>query len=229
VSESIRLQDSPILARYKRLRGSPSLTSILLKSLSKQSIMDSTKRLGLRKKMLISQGYLREMEVLLDYCVYSYSKGGRNAVERYLEGVAPAKESDHGMLLEAMLFSYYSIFQIKDFERGAGVTLFDLLRLQNLLLLDIGLSSTAVRGMMFAGRVLPLADYFMTSGAFIPLDRQFVEETLMPTVAKFDPKINPGPEFVFSRTDEARFSAEIIRAALKKGMLETMVYSGIEV
>lgn len=230
MSERIPLKDSSILAEYKRLRRSlPSLTSVLVKSLSKPAIMESAKRLGLGKKRIMIQGNLREMEVLLDYCVYSYRKGGNNAVQRFLEVGAPIQNSDHGMLLQAMLFSHYSIFQIKDFERGAGATLFDLLRLQDLLLLDIGLSSTVVQGMMFAGRVLPLTDYFMTSGAFIPLDRQFVEGTVIPTVTEFKPKINPGLEFAFSPTDEARFAAEIIRAALKGGMLETMIYSGIEV
>jgi hypothetical protein len=222
-------RDYSIFSDYKRLRQAvPNLTSAIMKCLSRPAIMDCAKRLGLRKGKGLIFGNMQEMDVFMDYCIYSYRKRGKNAIQRYAEDFAPPEASDDVILLQAMLHSHYSIFQVRDLERGRGVTLFDLLRSENLLLLDVGLSSSAIRGMMFAGRVLPLNDYYMTSGAFIPLDREFVEKTVIPTVERFLSKIHREAESVLSPADESQFSAEIIRPALRAGMLERMAYSRIE-
>ena len=221
--------DYPSFSEYKRLRQAvPSLTSAIAKCLSRPDILDCGKRLGLRKGKNLFLGKLQEIDVFMDYCIYSHRRGGKNAIQRYVENFAPPEPSDDGILLQAMLLAHYSIFQVGDLESGRGVTLFDLLRTENLLLQDVGLSSSATRGMVFAGRVLPLDDYYMTSGAFIPLDREFIKNTVIPTAERFRSKINREAESVLSPADEAQFSAEIIRAALRAGMLERMTYSGIE-
>ena len=223
------LRDYPLFSEYKRLRQAvPKLTSAIVKCLSKPAIMDCAKMLGLRKGKDLILRDMQEMDVFMDYCIYSYRRGGKNAIQRYVEEFAPPEASDDRILLKAMLLSHYSIFQVRDFERGRGITLFDLLRSENLLLLDVGLSSSVIRGMMFAGRVLPLGDYYITSGAFIPLDREFVEKTVIPTVERFLSKINQESESVLSHAHESQFSAEIIRRALRAGMLERMTYSRIE-
>ncbi len=206
----------------------PNLTSNIVKCLRKPTIMDSAKRLGLRKGKGLVLGGMQAMDVLMDYCIYSYRRGGKNEIQSYVENCGPAEASDDGILLRAMLRCHYSIFQVRDIERGRGLTLLDLLLNKELLLLDVGLSSSAIQGMSFAGRVLPLGDYYMTSGAFIPLYREFVEKTVIPTVERFISKINREAESVFSPVDEDAFSAQIIRAALKDGMLESMAYSEIK-
>lgn len=221
-------QESAFFSEYKRLRkGAPGLTSAIVKCLSKLAIMDSAKKLGLRKGKTLILENLHEMDVFMDYCIYSYRKGGKNAIQRYIDRCDPAEESDEWILLRAMLHSHYSIFQVRAIERGKGLTLFDLLCGEDILLFDVGLSNTATQGMMFAGRILPLGAYYMTSGAFIPLNRVLVERTVVPSAERLLSKVNRRTESVITPDDEDRFSTEIIRAALRDGMMERIAYTEI--
>jgi len=222
------LHDYTLFSEYKRLRKAvPNLTSAIVKCLSKPAIMDCAKKLGLRKGKNLILENMHEMDVFMDYCIYSYRKGGKNAIQRYIDQCDPAEESDEWILLRAMLHSHYSIFQVRAIERGKGLTLCDLLCGEDLLLFDVGLSSSASQGMMFAGRILPLGDYYITSGAFIPLDRELVEKTVIPSAERFLSKINRKPESIITPADEDRFSVEIIRAALREGMMQRMAYTEI--
>ncbi|MFH1114460.1 MAG: hypothetical protein V1792_11110 [Pseudomonadota bacterium] len=228
MSPTTYLQDDSLLSEYKRLRKAlPYLTSALVKCLSKTAIMECAKKLGFCKGKRLVFGSLQEADVLMDYCIYSFRRGGKTAIQRYALNQPPPEGSDHDVLLKAMVRSYYSIFQVKDLERGRGLLLFDLFRTENFSLLDIGLSSSAIRNSVFAGRVLPICGYYMTSGAFIPLGRELLGQTVIPMVERFSSRINREADTVFSPPDEARFSMEIIRAALRKGMLERMTYADI--
>lgn len=165
-----------------------------------------------------------EMPILLDYCLYTDGRGGKTAIERYLEGNSPPESSDQMILLRAMRNSHYSVFEVKSIQRGRGATLFDMLRDEEFLLMDVGIGSTAVPGMFFAGRVLPVGEYFLTSGAFIPLSPDFFMSTVMPALKKYWPNTPSDEPVVLDPSQEAAFSAQIIRAALRKGQLEMVAY-----
>ena len=126
--------------------------------------------------------------------------------------------------LRAMTQSHYSIFQIRDIQKGQGATLFDLLRYNEISLLDVGLSTTGTFGVILAGRVLPIEDYYITSGAFIPLTADFIQRRVFPVLAKFCPHSPAEKPVILSPGQEAAFSGEIIKAALREGQLEMMAY-----
>lgn len=229
MSLTTSLKDDALFSEYKRLRQAmPRLTSALLRGVSKPALKEGAKKLGLLKGNTFVFGSLQESDVLMDYCIYSCRRGGQTAIERFARNSPPPEGSDHAILLNAMLRSHYSIFQVKEIEKGRGITMNDLLRNRELLLFDVGLSSTAVPYAAFAGRVLPLGEHYMTSGAFIPLNPEVFRQAVIPTMEIFLSKINREAESPLLPPDEARFSAQIIRAALREGLLDRMTYADIE-
>jgi hypothetical protein len=222
-------QDQQALAEYKSLRAkSRHLNSALTKLLPKSAIMDGAKRLGLRKGRLLTFGAQDETSILLDYCLYSFRRGGKTIIERYLENTPLEKKSEEMILLRAMVRSFYSIFIVKSIHKGRGVTLFDLFRDATFLLMDVGIGSTALPGMLFAGRVLPLAGYCMTSGAFLPLDHDLAEEVVESIPERYLQRENDEGRLIIGHRDEAVLSARIIRKALKRGAMETIAYMETE-
>lgn len=219
------LQNRQPFSEYKRLRKTGRhLNQALVDRLPKAAMLGSAKKLGLRKGKSLVFNSEHEMPVLFDYCLYTDRRGGKTAVERYLERNPPPDASDLMILLRAMRKAHYSVFQVKSVQRGQGATLLDILRYETFVLMDVGIGSTAEPGMLFAGRVLPVGKYYMTSGAFIPLSADFFERRVVPALEKFCPNAPADESVVFSPTQEAAFSAQIIRAALREGQLERMAY-----
>ncbi len=222
-------QDQQALAEYKSLRAkSRHLNSTLTKLLPKSAIMDGAKRLGLRKGKLLTFGEEDEISILLDYCLYSFRRGGKTIIERYLENTPLREKSEEMILLQAMVRSFYSTFVVKSIHKGRGVTLLDLLRDATLFLMDVGIGSTANRGMLLAGRVLPLTGYCMTSGAFLPLDHDLAEEVVKSIPERYLERENDQGRLIMGYRDEAVLSARIIRKALKRGAMEAMAYMETE-
>lgn len=87
-------------------------------------------------------------------------------IDRYLEQAQPTVLSEEDMqLLNAMSNAYYSLFLVDAVQSDRGATLHDLLRHKTFFLMDTGLGQSARPGLMLAGRVLPLADFAMSSGS----------------------------------------------------------------
>lgn len=168
-----------------------------------------------------------ELSVLFDYCLYNYPRNGKSVIDRHLELSPPPAISDERLLLEAMSHSYYSLFLVEDIQTDKGATLRDLLCDETLCLIDIGIGQSARPGMILAGRVLPLADFHMASGTFIPVQGQEMRREVMLIVEKFLKNKKAG-EALFSSGHEAAFSAQIIRTLLRAGALDTTVYRGTE-
>jgi hypothetical protein len=213
------------LSDYRSLRETGRhLNHALVGRLPKVAIMECAKKLGLRKGKSLVLDNEHAMAVLFDYCLYSYTRGGKNVIENSLENASPGETSEEMTLLRAMVKAHYSVFLVEQIEKGAGASLFDLLRHERLRLIDIGIGSTAVRGMFFAGRLLPLGEFYITSGAFVPLPPQLVERIVIPALEKFCGDARAEEAVVLSPVQEAAFSGQIIRAALKAGALDRIGY-----
>jgi hypothetical protein len=221
-------KEDELLNRYKQLRErGRALNHLLVEQLPKAAIHECAKKLGLLKGATLVLGNEDELSVLFDYCLYTHRRGGKNVIDRYLETSPPPATSDEMLLLKAMSNSYYSLFLVEDVQTGKGATLRDLLRDKTLFLMDIGMGQSAVPGLMFAGRVLPLADFHMSSGAVIPLQGEGVRQEVMLILKKFLQHKKEG-DVLFSPGQEAAFSAQIIRALLRAGALDTLMYRDIE-
>ncbi|MFC1835413.1 hypothetical protein ACFL2Q_11870 [Thermodesulfobacteriota bacterium] len=218
-------QNRKALAQYKRLRNAGRhLNEVLVERLPDASVLDCAKKLGLLKAGSLVLNSEQEMPILLDYCLYADRRDGKTVIERYSVRNPPPDASDEMILLQAMKNSHYSVFEAKSIHLRQGATLLDMLRDEEFLLMDVGIGSTGRSGMFFAGRVLPLEQYFLTSGALIPLSADFFMREVMPALKKYWPSTQPEQPIVLSPTQEAAFSAQIIRAALRKGQVEMVAY-----
>jgi len=84
----------------------------------------------------------------------------------------PAPESDDFLLLSALVRARYSMFQIEDMVPGLGAVIRDLLRGDEIFIVDVGLSESAIERFIMACRIFaPTPDFFMTTGTALPVDR----------------------------------------------------------
>lgn len=215
------------MARYKRFRMlGKELNSSLIRRVPKPVVLKCGKKLGMLKGKTLVLGSEDELSVLFDYCLYSYRRNGKNAIQRYLEQSPPPADSEQMLLLQAMCKAYYSLFAVEKIHTGKGATMKDLLMNRCFVLMDIGIGETALPGMIFAGRVLPFEDFSMTSGTFIPIDRDLMESDILPVVERLLQGKKDGDAFL-TPGQEATFSGQIIRAAVRAGIFDRIEYSNI--
>jgi len=220
--------DKEMLRRYKRLRNTGrDLGVILTKKVPRRAITECGKKLGLLRGKALVLRKEDELSVLFDYCLFNYRRGGKNIIERYIEESPPPPESDEMILLSAMAQSSYSLFIITEIREGYGAVIQDLLRGDSLFLMDIGIGKSGRPGIQFAGRVMPMSDFYMTSGAFIPLQGERLEKRIMSIVKRFERKKRKGDDLLFSKEQESAFSAQVIRVLLRGGALNYTVYTGV--
>jgi len=181
-----RNDNQGLIDRYKQVRAvGRDLNMTLAKQLPKAAVPECGKKLGIVKAGTLILNNDDEIAIVYDYCLYHYRRGGKNTIERYLENSAPAAESTEMAILNAMLASYYSVFKVFEIRPNQGASLQDLLNNKIINLLDIGLSETGAVGLDVAGRVLPFANFNMSSGTLIPLPESVFEEKIIPIARKF--------------------------------------------
>ena len=161
------------LARYRQLRAvSRSLHHTLTSRLPKDAIEECGKLLGIYRNGTLFLDSEDETSVLMDYCIYDWRRDGRNVIERYIAETSIEPDSDERILLDAMLEARYSLFVVDEVVDGLGVQTYDLLRGDGGFVMDVGLSKTAVKGLVLAGRIITPGDcaFSMTTGAALPAD-----------------------------------------------------------
>jgi hypothetical protein len=211
-----------ILPRYRKIREvSFHLNNKLVKTLSKETLEEGGRRLGILKRGVLVFDSEDETSVLMDYCIYNVHNHGRNAVQRYLAETPPRAGSDEMLVLKAMMDAYYSILQVQSVERGVGVNVLDMLRRDTGFVADIGFGNTAKVGMGLAGRVIPFEGFLMSGGASLPVDD------------KAGLRVSGGLKRLFDRpTDykrltpdqEADLAAMVIRSCIDTGTASQIVY-----
>jgi hypothetical protein len=206
-----------IISRYQHLRMvGRSLSSKLVKRLSKDVLHEGGKKLGILRGGTLVFESEDETSVLMDYCLYDVRRNGRNTIEQYLIDFSADPESDEMTCLRAMQHAIYSLFVVESVERGLGVTVRDLLSNEVLLVVDMGFGSTAQPGLVFASRLLFHDGFSMTGGAalpvaLLPVDRRdaMMKELLVATAPENDGYFDP---------------ASLIRACLSEGCSSHVQY-----
>jgi hypothetical protein len=159
-----------LLACYKKVRTtSLKLNNRLAGRLSKDTLYEGGKKLGILKGNTLVFDNEDESAILMDYCIYNVRRNGRNAIEQYLIDCPPDPESDETTCLKAMQHGIYSLFVVESVERGLGATMRDLLSQEVLLILDIGLGRSSQPGLVLASRMLPHDGFSITGGAALPV------------------------------------------------------------
>lgn len=176
----LRPNHQNLVARYQRLRPTRlRLNNELVRRLSRDVLHEGGKRLGLLRGDTFVFEDEDQSSVLMDYCIYDVFRAGRNAVDQYLCECPPEPDSDEMVCLRAMQQATYSLIVVEQVEPGVGCHVRNLFTEETRLLIDIGLSQTAVRNGVIATRLVDFGDYIATGGAALPLgvlDHNSLEE-----------------------------------------------------
>jgi hypothetical protein len=213
-----------VLPTYRKFRQiGIQLNHSLVKTLSKETLNEGGRRLGILKGDTLVFENEDQTSVLMDYCIHNVWVDGQNAVQRYREQSPPPSGSDELAVLTSMLEGYYTVIEVVKTDPGAGLTVRDHLRGGALFLADIGMSQSADRGHFFATRlfVVEEAGFVMTGGAALPVTLPVFFEI----EAELDRKFGPESDFAELGPDQdAEFTASIIRICLDAGMGSHVAY-----
>lgn len=220
----------PSLDRYRELRkAGRELNMAIVKQLPKVAAPECGKKLGLVKAGTLILNNDDEISILYDYCLHHYRRGGKNAIERFVESTPPQQGSDAELVLQAMLDSRFSAFEIRAILPHLGAVLRNLITGEEFKVMDLSLCDTGRAGMVVVGRMLPMGDFQMSSGTLIPLPVGIYEQKIRPVIDKFVKPQDSGPvSWRMSAGQEASFVAELIRVALYAGGEDNMFYTDIE-
>ncbi len=213
-----------LLAQYRRIRDvAKQLSHKLVESLDKDAIHESGRRLGILHRGVLVFDSEDMAAVLMDYAIHHYfAPDGRNAVRRYLDLSPPPADSEEPAVLQARINIRYGLFQVAGVFPGFGIEVNDVFRAERLLVIDVGLSNSARRGMVLASNVVCPGSFWMTTGAGLPVAAE-VLETLLGSVGRAF-GTNPQSFRALGRARQADLAALVIRTCLQKGMGERVAY-----
>ena len=222
-------KDDEVLRTYRRLRNVlTDMNKGFVRRLPKNSLMECAKKLGLAKGKVMVFNNPDETSVLFDYCLHNSRTRGKTLMESYAEETPPPPGSDEMTLLRALIDSFFSVFQVRQVDKGRGVLLHDIFKEDEVFLMDIGLGDTGVEKMVVAGRLLPLADFHMSTGALVPFWHEPVLEAVGPIMDKWLLHHPDMGRTKLSPALEANFSAQLIRAALRAGAIRAISYLDVK-
>lgn len=170
------VRDTPLVKKYRKYRSaSVDLHTKIMQGLNEQVYKEATGLLGVRKgKMIVLDE--DELPSVMDFALYDCRWQGKNAVELYQEEAGEERVIERE-LLAAMLSAYTSLFRLEYVRKAEKTLTFtDLLAAESdpVKIIDIGLSETAVPGLLVFFRLVSLADFNLSSGAsfIFPPDKE---------------------------------------------------------
>ena len=158
--------------RYRNLRAlAMDLNHRIIKTIPRRAIDDIGRALGILRKGVLVFETEDMSSVLMDCCLYDWFQNGKNLVQRYSEAHPAQPGTDDHFLLDAYLRAKYRVLIGLRAVSGAGLHCRDLLNNEELFLMDVALSRGVVEaGVALATRTLPLGDYWITTGAALPIN-----------------------------------------------------------
>ena len=156
-----------LVEKYKTYRniGKELNHKIMDTCVSRDVLMGSARLLDIVREDTLIFGSKDETNILMDFVLNEYQVNNKNAIEIYREKVGWQNEIEKG-ILDALLSSHTSLFKVISVSKAEN-TLFlsDLLnKRDNIKLIDIAFSETAIPGLLLFIRLVPFKDFNMTSG-----------------------------------------------------------------
>lgn len=163
-----------------------------------------------------------DLTILYDYCIYSHHLRGRNLVQRFVNQLPLTEDNEEIAVRQAICRARYSIFQIERLSKHRVIQACDLVRGDKLSVVDESLSRTLKKGTFLGGRLIPLPDYWVTTGACFPLDPEivdFIQLVLIPAL-----KLTEGTTQTLSAEAEEELAITVIGAAIQSGATALIKY-----
>jgi hypothetical protein len=217
--EANPLSRASILGRYRRYSAiRKDVQSAALESVAASRLLAHAKRIGLSDGKVLFADDDVELSLVFDLAVYTSESGRTRAIDRCARKRAPIAGPEEALVLNGLQASRFSVFVVVGKCEPAGVLLKDLLRGEEVVLLDEGMEQSADPGGVFAIRVAPIEDFVISSGAIVPLDAEVFEE-----IIDFLTDGEPDAELA-SLADDRRFAASVYELAIELGMMDRIAY-----
>lgn len=132
--------------------------------LERDAFLNSANLLGIARGDKVFFANMDETNVLTDFAHNDFKVKGKSAIQTYREKIG-GNEIERE-ILDALIHSYTSLFKVTSVSNERKLVLLkDLLnRRENIELIDIALSETAIPGMLLFMRLVSFTDFNMTSG-----------------------------------------------------------------
>jgi hypothetical protein len=168
-----------------------------------------------------------ESSVFMDCCLHDWIESGKNLVRKYAETHALDPRTEEYRVLQGMVAAQYRLLIPSEKFPGAGVRFWDPLADEEIFVMDVGLSHSPLPGI--AARVVPLRQYWITSGAGLPFGKKefkTLQKALISTRLLEEPDLyqhdNQDSDQLHNQHDLAILC---IRTLLKAGASEHIRYS----
>ena len=159
-----------VVTEYKRLW--PLLIRLhqnIGKLISKDATHACAKRLRMNAKRggrkVIAFAHDLEVDIFQDYLLYMYRPHGVSFVRQMLNRKRYPQESDEQGLLEAMAQARFSIFWIRELVSPCGFIALDVVRSEEVFILDLSIPQQEAVGILSGFRIFPYKNVWMHTGA----------------------------------------------------------------
>jgi hypothetical protein len=210
--------------RYCRFRAlSTELNSRMVKTIPRHTYEEVGDAIGIRHNGVLVFDSEDMTGVMMDCCLHDWFEDGKNLVQRYAETHPAAPGTDESYLLSAYTQAIYRIVVTQFSVPDAGVHCHDVLNNQDLFLMDLAMSRSlgsgdAARGTALATRTIPFGEYWMTTGAFLPIPSRDAFQNAFGRVGSGKPELLEGPGGV---------ALSIVHACLASGAADRVAYEPV--
>jgi len=213
------------IQRYQQLRQlNRRLMAPVVESIPREAYEEVGKALGILRNGTFVLDTMDVSSVLMDACVFDWIRDGRNLVETYFAAHPFTYRTDEYLLAQACCRAKYRLLAPEAVSQGAATYWTDFFSRELIAIIDIGLSQTVAHGYqgLLAARTIPIADWWMTTGAALPIGDQKTGMRVYESVRR-------GNLFGdLSPTGEHKLALAVIRACLDSGVAEHVHYLGAD-
>ena len=139
-------------------------------------MLDWAKRLGLTRGRTVLLESELELVLAEDLAIYLPKLGRSHPLDRYTRAARLAPGSDETIVLEAMRRARFSLWRVERRHEIMGLVLRDLLRGEDIWLVDEALEKSARPGLEMAARLLQPEGFAMTARIVVPVTPDLMEE-----------------------------------------------------
>jgi len=205
------------LTRYRRLRKiSNEHHHAVLNIIAPDVLLDWAKRLGLTQGRRVVIENEHELTLAQDLATYLPRLGGSPPLDRYARAARFAPGSDDAIVLEAMRHARFSIWRVERRHETAGLILRDMLRGEEIQLVDETMEKAVAMGVEIAGRLLTPDGFAITARIVVPVTPALMEAVF----ARGAPALRSATGDVLAR--DPRFAIGIYRAAVATGVMDSV-------
>ena len=210
-----------VLTRYRHLRAiSTRHHTEAMNFFSRPALLEQARHLGLAVGETLAAESFDELTLAFDLAIHAARPGHTRAVDRYAGAAQLQPGSDEALVLEAMRQARFSLWRVERRHEVVGLVVRDLLRQDEVWLVDEALERSAPEGMVAAMRLCTPDAFAMTCGVIVPVDRELLEEV----IATVLPRVRGSPDRV---ANDRRFATAIYRTAVARGLMERIGFEAI--